>query len=461
MTQTYDEYLLANRETHLADLKQFLSFPSVSALSQHKSDIQECAEFVRSHLARIGFEHATLMQTKGNPVVYADWLHAKGAPTVLVYGHYDVQPVDPLALWKSHPFKPEIRDNRIFARGATDDKGQVYMHFKAFEALFKTQGKLPVNVKFCIEGEEEIGCLHLPEFLAENQEKLAADVLMVSDSSILGPNQPAICYGLRGLAGLEIHVRTANTDLHSGMFGGGVPNANHALSQILASLHAPDHSVAVDGFYDKVETLSQEERDSYDKLEIDPDDIMKSLAMTALVGEPGYTYLERVWTRPTLEINGMYGGFQGEGTKTVIPCEAHAKITCRLVPDQDPHEIQQLVARHVEKFAPEGAQVEVELADAGKPYVTPFEHPAIQLAAKAYEDAYGVPCAFTRMGGSIPIVEDFDRLLKIPVVMMGFGLPDENLHAPNEHFSLENFDKGIRTLCSYYLKLTEALSDPS
>ncbi len=461
MSLSYDEYLLSNRDTHLADLKTFLSFPSISALSEHKPDVKRCAEFVASHLTEIGFEHATLMPTAGNPVVYADWLHADGAPTVLVYGHYDVQPVDPLPLWKSPPFEPEIRENRIYARGATDDKGQVFMHFKAFEALFKTNGTLPVNVKFCIEGEEEIGCLHLPDFLAENREKLRADVLMISDSSILGPNQPAICYGLRGLAGLEIHVRTANTDLHSGMFGGGVPNANHALAQILASLHTPDQRVTVEGFYDKVEALTPEERDSYEKLEIDPEDIMKSLDMTALVGEPSYTYLERVWTRPTLEINGMYGGFQGEGTKTVIPCEAHAKITCRLVPNQDPREIQRLVARHVEKCAPDGAQVEVELADAGRPYVTPFEHPAIQLAAKAYEDAYGVPCAFTRMGGSIPIVEDFDKLLRIPVVMMGFGLPDENLHAPNEHFSLENFDKGIRTLCWYYLGLPNALSNPS
>lgn len=458
ISRAFDAYLSEHRESHLQQLQAFLRYPSISALSEHKPDILACAGFVAEQLTAVGFEHVELLPTAGNPVVYGDWLHAAGAPTVLVYGHYDVQPVDPLPLWTTPPFQPTIRDGRLYARGATDDKGQVFMHWKAFEALLQTTGTLPVNVKFCIEGEEEIGCANLPAFLADHVDRFRADVLMISDSSILGPNQPSICYGLRGLTGLELHLRTANTDLHSGTYGGGVPNALHALAELIAGLHNPDGRVAVKGFYDKVDRLSDDERAAYARLAFDEAALQSSLALPALVGEPEFPYLERVWARPTLEVNGLYGGFQGEGTKTVIPCEAHAKITCRLVPDQDPEEIQQCIQQHVREHAPKGTTVTIRPMDSGRPYLTPFTHPAIQLAAKAYEAAYGVPCAFTRMGGSIPIVEDFDRLLNIPVVMMGFGLATENLHAPNEHFTLENFDLGLRALCIYYLGLAATLA---
>lgn len=455
---SFDNYFKEHREEHLNQLKELLRFPSISALSEHKKDVLACAEFIAEQCRYIGFENVKLMETKGNPVVYGDWLHAPGKPTVLVYGHYDVQPVDPLELWETPPFEPSERDGKLYARGSSDDKGQVFMHLKSFEALFKTTGTLPVNVKFCIEGEEEVGSANLPEFLEQHKDTFAADVLVISDTTILGPNQPAICYGLRGLAALQIDVKGTKGDLHSGLYGGAVQNSIHALVEILASLHDDEGRVTVDGFYNRVLEIAHEERLAFQALNQSEEKLAKELAVDALFGEPGYSATERTWVRPTLEINGIYGGFQGEGTKTVIPSEAHAKITCRLVPDQDPREIQELIRAHVEKVAPLGVKVTVTLQDGGKPYVTPFHHPAIQLAAKAYESAYGVKAAFTRMGGSVPIVETFDRLLGMPVVLMGFGLNDENFHAPNEHFSLENFDKGLRTLCFYWLNLDDALN---
>lgn len=459
MASGFDEYFREHREEQLAQLTELLRFPSISALSEHKPDIQACAAFIRDHMTSIGFEHATLMHTKGNPVVYADWLHAPEKPTVLVYGHYDVQPVDPLELWETPPFEASIRDGKLYARGSSDDKGQVFMHLKAFEALFKTTGTLPVNVKFCIEGEEEIGSAHLPEFLEEHGDKFKADVLVISDTTILGPNQPSICYGLRGLATMQIDVRGAKGDLHSGLYGGAVPNAIHALVELLGTMHDTQGKVTIDGFYDKVADITEAERKEFASLAHDDKAYAQALGLSSLLGEPGYTTLERTWSRPTLEINGIYGGFQGEGSKTVIPAEAHAKVSCRLVPDQEPDEIFELIEAHVAKHTPVGAEVHVTRMDKGRPYLTPFNHPAIQLASKAYEKAYGVPAAFTRMGGSIPIVETFDRLLQLPVVMMGFAMNDENFHAPNEHFSLENFDKGLRTLCYYWNGLADALQE--
>ncbi|MCL6442787.1 MAG: dipeptidase [Alicyclobacillus sp.] len=456
MTAKYDTYLAEHRDEHLAQLQAFLRYQSVSALSEHKPDVLACAEFLADHARTIGFEHVALLPTAGNPVVYGDWLHAPGKPTVLIYGHYDVQPVDPLPLWQSQPFEPAIRDGRIYARGATDDKGPVFMLLKSFEAILRTDGALPVNVKLCIEGEEEVGSRNLGAFLEANAEQFACDVLVISDTPILGPNRPAVCYGLRGLTGLQLDVKGAKGDLHSGLYGGGVQNAIHALVQILASLRDPEtNCIAVPGFYDDVIPLTDAERAEYAKLGFDEEALKRELGVTALPGEEGYSYLERTWARPTLEINGIYGGFQGEGGKTVIPCEAHAKITCRLVPNQDPNRVLDAIIAHIERNTPPGVTVSYERRASGKAYVTPLDHPVIRLAAEAYEHAYGVPAAFIRMGGSIGVVELFDRLLHAPIVMMGFGLPDENFHAPNEFFTLANFDKGLRALTHYWTRLPE------
>jgi acetylornithine deacetylase/succinyl-diaminopimelate desuccinylase-like protein len=402
-------------------------------------------------------ENVEIMPTKRHPVVYGEWLKAEGKPTALIYGHYDVQPVDPLELWDTPPFEPEIRDGKIYARGATDDKGQIFMHIKALETILHMNGELPLNVKFCIEGEEEIGSPNLDEFVEQHQDLLAADVLVVSDNPMIEEGKPTVCYGLRGLCGLQIDVKGTKGDLHSGLYGGAVQNPIHALAELLASMHDQDGKITVDGFYDKVLPLKEEEKKEYEALNYDEEQMRRQLGAPELFGEKGYSVLEQTWVRPTLEVNGIYGGFQGEGIKTVIPSEAHAKITCRLVPDQDPAEIADLIRKHIDTHTPPGVTVSTTLFDQGKPFVTPFDHPAIQAAGRALEKAYGVPAAFIRMGGSIPVVETFSQLLDLPVVMLGFGLPDENLHAPNEHFHLENFDKGLETLCDYWFELKKTL----
>lgn len=453
----FEKYLQEHREQHLTELKEYLRIPSVSSLSEHKQDVAKAAEWTAEALRQIGMQNVRILPTKGHPVVYGDWLQAEGKPTVLIYGHYDVQPVDPLHLWESPPFEPEIRDNKLYARGASDDKGQVFMHIKALEALLQTDGTLPVNVKFCIEGEEEIGSVHLDQFVEDNKELLAADVLVISDTTLYAKGKPAICYGLRGLCGMQIDVKGAKGDLHSGIYGGAVQNALHALVQLLDSMRNEEGEITVKGFYDKVQPLTEEERQAYASLPFDAEAYRQELGVPELFGEKGYTTLERTWVRPTLEVNGIYGGFQGEGIKTVLPAEAHAKITCRLVPDQDPQEISELIQQHIQAHTPPGVTVTTTLFDQGKPFVTPFDHPAIQAAGRAYQKAYGVEPAYTRMGGSIPIVETFGTLLDIPVVLMGFGLPEENFHAPNEHFHLENFDKGLVTLCHYWFELEQAL----
>lgn len=453
-----DRYFTENRSAHLAELNDFLSIPSISSLSGHKEDMKKAAEWLAGSLESAGLENISIDETAGHPVVYADWLHAEGQPTLLIYGHYDVQPVDPLELWDSAPFEPEVRDNKLYARGASDDKGQVFMHVKAVEALFKTNGKLPVNVKFCIEGEEEIGSPNLPAYVEDNQDKLAADVIVISDTGMQGPGQPAVCYGLRGLAGVQIDVKGAKGDLHSGLYGGGVQNAIHALVELLASFRDKEGTITVDGFYDDVRPATEEEREEYRKLGFDEDALKKELGVSELFGETGYSHLERTWTRPTLEINGAFGGFSGEGIKTVLPAEAGAKITCRLVPDQDPDDIVQKLRSHIEKNKPAGVTVEVTEFDKGKPFLTPYDHPAIQAAGTSYERVYQVPTAYTRGGGSIPIVAAFDEILGLPVVLMGFGLSSENFHAPNEHFHLENFDKGLRVIGDYYFEVSSALS---
>ncbi|MEK4523338.1 dipeptidase [Psychrobacillus sp. FSL W7-1457] len=454
-----DNYFAEKREQHLEELKKFLSIPSISSLSEHKADMQKGAEWLADSFKQAGLENIVIDETKGHPVVYADWLHAEDKPTVLIYGHYDVQPVDPLNLWESEPFKPEIRDNKLYARGASDDKGQVFMHVKAVEALLELEGSLPVNVKFLIEGEEEVGSPNLEEYIENNKDKLAADVIVISDTGMQGPGQPAVCYGLRGLCGVQIDVKGAKGDLHSGLYGGGVQNSIHALVSILESFRNAEGTIEVEGFYDNVRPLLEEEREAYAALGFSEEELKQEVGVDELFGEKGYTHLERVWARPTLEINGVFGGFSGEGIKTVLPSEAGAKITCRLVPDQDPDEIVEKLKAHIDQHKPAGVTVTVTEFDKGKPFITPFDHPAIQAAGRSYEKVYAVPTAYTRGGGSIPIVAAFDEILGLPVVLMGFGLSTENFHAPNEHFHLENFDKGLRVIGDYYNELASLSKD--
>ncbi|WP_018663153.1 dipeptidase [Heyndrickxia acidiproducens] len=453
MAQSYEQYLQDHREQHLQELFDFLKIPSISSLSVHKEDVKKAAAWLQTALGKAGLEHTEVMGTKGNPVVYGDWLHADGKPTVLIYGHYDVQPVDPLPLWESEPFKPEIRDGKIFARGVSDDKGQVFMHVKAIEALMQTAGTIPVNVKVLFEGEEEVGSPSLPSFVEEHKKMLSADLIVISDSGMPEKGKPAISYGLRGLCGLQINVKGAAGDLHSGEYGGGVRNAAQALVELLASFHDHDGRITVDGFYDKVVPATNEEKQAFAALRENEDKIRKQLGVPELFGEKGYSYAERTSIRPTLEINGLNSGFTGEGLKTVLPSEAFAKITCRLVPDQDPYEILELLKKHIKEHAPKGVAITLTEFDKGYPYVTPLDNPVIQAAGRAFEKVYKVPVTYKREGGSIPIVASFEQILKLPVVLMGFALPTENAHAPNEHFELENFEKGLETICAYWHEL--------
>lgn len=444
-----DRYFLDRRSEHLEELESFLRIPSVSSLSEHKDDMQTAAEWLVNSFEKAGLENVRIDETGGHPLVYADWLHAAGKPTVLVYGHYDVQPVDPLHLWESAPFEPQVRDNKLYARGASDDKGQTFMHIKAAEALLQMEGELPVNMKFIIEGEEEIGSPSLPAYVEKNKEALAADIIVISDTGMQGPGRPAVCYGLRGLAGIQIDVKGPKGDLHSGLYGGAVQNPLHAIVEILETFRDKEGVIQVEGFYDDVLDVSDKERAEFASLQFNLEDEKRDLGISEDFGEKGYSFVERTWIRPTLEINGITGGFSGEGIKTVLPAEASSKITCRLVPNQDPDDIIAKLKVHVESHKPAGVSVEITEFDKGKPFLTPFDHPAIQAAGRSYEKLYGVPTAFTRMGGSIPIVAAFDEILERPVVLMGFGLASENFHAPNEHFHLENFDKGLRVICDY------------
>lgn len=444
-----DQYFKDHRTDHLEELKAFLRIPSISSLTEHKGDVRKAAEWLKEAMEKAGLENAEVFETDGHPVVYADWLHAEGKPTVLVYGHYDVQPVDPLNLWETPPFDPHVRDNKLYARGASDDKGQTFMHVKAVEALLKLEGELPVNIKFIVEGEEEIGSPTLPKYVEQNQEQLKADLIVISDTGMQGPGRPAVCYGLRGLAGIQIDVQGPKGDLHSGLYGGAVQNPLHAIVEILQSFRDEEGVIQVDGFYDDVLEVSDAERAEFAALEFDLEKEKQELGITEDFGEKGYSFVERTWIRPTLEINGITGGFSGEGIKTVLPAQASAKITCRLVPNQDPDDIVAKLRAHVEANKPAGVTVTISDFDKGQPFLTPYDHPAIQAAGRSYERVYNVKTAFTRMGGSVPIVAVFDQVLGLPVVLMGFGLSSENFHAPNEHFHLENFDKGLRVISDY------------
>ncbi|NDJ54185.1 MAG: dipeptidase [Chloroflexi bacterium] len=444
-----------NRETFLDQLVEFLRIPSVSTLPEHQPDVERAAQWLAANMAAAGIKNVQVLPTAGHPIVYGDWLDAgSNAPTVLVYGHYDVQPADPLDLWDTAPFEPTIRDGEIYARGASDDKGQAFLHVKAVESMLAANGSLPVNVKFLFEGEEEIGSKHLEPFVLSQKELLAADSVVISDSRILSADQPSIVYALRGLTYMELHVSGPGKDLHSGVYGGSIHNPAQALAEIIASLHDDNGSISIPGFYDKVRDLSEEERDALAQVPYPIEQWQKETGFDTPWGETEFTILERVSARPTCEVNGIWGGFQGEGGKTVIPARAGAKISMRLVADQDPDEIAELFTKHIERIAPTTVNVEVHTLSTGWGAITPIDAPEMHAAAKAYEATWGVPPVFTREGGSIPIVAVFQRELNAPVVLMGFGL-DDNIHSPNEHFRLENYYRGIDTVIHYFHLLAQ------
>lgn len=448
-------YLKENRENLLNKLNDFLSIPSVSTDSEHQKDIDKAADFIVTYLSDIGFEKIEKQETGGHPLVYAEYNQAgPEAPTVLFYGHYDVQPVDPIDLWDSDPFKPEVRDGRLYARGSSDDKGQVFMHLAVFEAYMKTEGKLPLNIKVCIEGEEEIGSENLFDILHDKKEQFNADFAVISDSGMVAENQPTILYGLKGFTGIEITVTGPDHDLHSGMYGGAIRNPIMALNHILASMKNEDEVITVDGFYDDVEPLADEERKRMEQVQ--GEDYTQSTGAPGTVSEKGYTAKEHTMARPTFEINGIFGGYQGEGTKTIIPSSATAKVTCRLVPGQDPNKIQQLLEKHVNKVAPSGVTVEVKKEKlSAKAYKVEPNSPLIEKAAKSYSKAFGKETVYVRMGGSIPVVEWIEAIYDIPIVLLGFGTPDDRLHSPNESFPLDSFDKGMETLVYYWNEITK------
>ena len=444
-----------NHARFLEELKELLRIPSVSTLPEHAADCRKTAEKLAAELKRIGMENVRLIETGierggGHPLVYADWLHAGDKPTVLMYGHYDVQPADPLEEWLTPPFEPTERNGNLYARGAVDDKGQMYMHVKALESLLAAEGKLPLNVRVLIEGEEEVGGEGIAAYVATKPADLKADFALISDTELFAPGLPTLCVGLRGMIYTELEVRGAKTDLHSGMYGGAAPNPFIALAQIIAGLKDREGRILIPGFYDEVEAPSAEELAAWKSLPFDEEHYrVTEVGSKALVGEAGYSVLERTWARPTLEVHGMPGGFIGAGAKTVIPAKATAKISMRLVPDMTPAKAFAQYKAYVEEIAPVGVEVSVRLIHQCDPCLISVDNPYVQAATKALHAVWGRDTVFIRSGGSIPIVGDLDRHLGLPSVMMGFGLPDDNLHAPNEKFNLENFRLGIRSVIGF------------
>jgi acetylornithine deacetylase/succinyl-diaminopimelate desuccinylase-like protein len=448
MNQVVD-FINVSRDRYVEELKQYLAIPSVSALPQHAADVRRCAEWTADALRAAGLDNVELIETPGNPVVYGEWLGAPGKPTILYYGHYDVQPVDPVNLWTSPPFEATVRDGEIYARGSADDKGQVFMHIKAVEAHIKQGGGLPCNIKFFIEGEEEVGSVHLDDFIRSHKEKLAADVVVISDSPMFDRGIPSICYGLRGLAYFQIDMRGTKSDLHSGSFGGAVANPAFVLAQVLAQMKDRGGRIKIPGFYDDVRELSEAERAEWKRLPFNETRYRKELGAPKLFGESGYSTLERVWARPTFEVNGLLSGFTGEGAKTVLPAISMAKISMRLVPDQDPQKIGDLFEAYLKKITPKTVDLTVTRMHGGKPWMTEFDNKYVRAAGRAIELGFGKAPVFNREGGSIPVVSTFQQELGLPSVLFGIGLPDENAHAPDEKLDLGNFHNGI--IASAYL----------
>jgi len=437
-----------NQQRFLDELKALLRIPSVSTLPEHKPDIQRAASFVADELKRIGFENVAVIATAGHPLIYADWLHAAGKPTALAYAHYDVQPPDPLDEWISPPFEPAERNHNLYARGAVDDKGQLWMQVKAFESLFKSNnGKLPINVRVLYEGEEEVGGESIEKYVRENPAKLKADFALVSDTELFAPDLPTLCVGLRGLVYTELECQGASIDLHSGIYGGAAPNPLFALCEIIAKLKDQNGKVLIPGFYDTVKAPTEDELKAWKALPFDEEHYRKTeVGSTVLTGEPGYSVLYRTWARPTLEVHGMPGGFTGSGAKTVIPARASAKVSMRLVPDQDADDILAKYTRFVNSLVPKGVQVKVKVHSKGPASVVSTDNDFVRAANQAMREVFKKETVYIRSGGSVPIVAQFQNYLKLPSVMMGLGLPDDNLHAPNEKFHIPNFYRGIESL---------------
>ena len=451
MSRATDTFVEQNRGRLLEELKDFLRIPSVSTLAEHKPDVEQAAHFVAEALRRAGIENVQIIPTSGNPLVYGDWLHAAGKPTVLCYGHYDVQPPDPLEQWQTPPFDPAVRDGNIYARGSADDKGQMYMHIKAVEALRAVHGSLPVNLRFLIEGEEEVGGASIANYVATHPDQLKADVALVSDTALYADGLPTLCTGLRGLVYTEIEAAGPARDLHSGLYGGAAPNSIFGLIELLAQCKDSNGVIRIPGIYDDVAPPAPEELESWKRLPFSESDFLKDeVGATALTGEPGYSVLERLWARPTFEVHGIAGGFTGAGSKTVIPSKATAKVSFRLVPNQNPDRILASFRDFLQRHAPVGIRIDLKVLSASPAVLLDPKHPAIQTAAKAFSEMLGRPTVFIRDGASIPVVGDFASHLRIPSVLMGFGLPDDGLHSPNEKYRLENYYKGIMTIAHFF-----------
>lgn len=449
-----EAHLVSTRDARLGRYLDLLRIPSISTLPEHAGDCRRAAEFLAAELTATGLEHVEVCETGGHPIVYADWLHAEGAPTIVVYGHYDVQPVDPLDEWTSPPFEPVVAGDRVLARGACDDKANTMIAIQAASALLATRGRLPLNVRFVFEGEEEAASEHLEPWLIANRDRLGGQVAVISDTGFFEGNLPAITVGLRGLMYSQIDVRGPSQDVHSGGYGGSIDNPANALAQIIAALKGPDGRIRIPGFYDDVVPLSDAERAAFAAMPFDEEAYREDLGVPALVGEVGFTTLERRGARPTLDVNGIWGGFQGEGSKTIIPGQAHAKVSCRLVANQDPDRIFEALRAFVLDIAPPGVTVDVQLLGSGRGSLTSIEHPATRAAAAAIRDIFGVEPLYPREGGSIPFVATFESVLGLPVVLLGFGPANGNTHAPNEWMDLGNYEAGVRTMARYWDELS-------
>ncbi len=460
---TLADHLEAARPRLLEELAAFTAFPSVSALDEHAHDIQACAAWVAERLRAAGLDNVGLHEAGGNPVAYGEWLGAgPTAPTVLVYGHYDVQPPDPVELWTSPPFQATIRDGRIYARGVSDNKAQIFLAIAAIEATLGVDGRLPVNVKVIVDGEEELRADHLDALIERERDLLAADLLLNTDSTFLAPGVPSVPVGVRGMVALELTVETGSSDLHSGLFGGVAPNALHVLTALLATLRAPDGTVLVDGFADDVATVPDAERAAWAQLPLDAEAIREQAGTFALMDDGQHSPIERQWARPTLDLNGIWGGFQGQGVKTVIPARAHAKLSCRLVPDQRMEDVLAKLVAHLEAHTPPDARLTIDSTLAGAPpMLTSTDHPAVQAALGALTEAWERPALLTRLGVSVPINEIAARVLGIPAVMLGFAAPTDAFHAPDEHFALDSFDRGLRAFVAFLPRLAAAWEGPA